>query len=128
VVALDVGRNQVVVGDRAAVHHPGCIVQRVNWVSVPPIQTPQRVSVQIRYRSPAVAATVIPLTAGDANPGDRVKLVFDDPQFGVTPGQAAVWYDGDVVLGGGIIEPLQAPDPATSSVTSRTGGAQPRSS
>lgn len=128
VVALDVGRNQVVVGDRAAVHHPDCIVQRVNWVSVPPIPTPQRVTVQIRYRSPAVAATVIPLTAGDAALGERIKLVFDEPQFGVTPGQAAVWYDEDVVLGGGIIEPLQAPIPVVPSATSQAGGAQPRSS
>jgi tRNA-specific 2-thiouridylase len=38
--------------------------------------------------------------------GHRAKLVFDEPQFGVTPGQAAVWYDGDRVLGGGIIEQL----------------------
>jgi tRNA-specific 2-thiouridylase len=38
--------------------------------------------------------------------GTRVQLVFAEPQFGVTPGQAAVWYDGDRVLGGGIIEPL----------------------
>jgi tRNA U34 2-thiouridine synthase MnmA/TrmU len=36
--------------------------------------------------------------------GDRIKLVFDEPQFGVTPGQAAVLYDGETVLGGGIIE------------------------
>jgi len=36
--------------------------------------------------------------------GNRVKLVFDEPQFCITPGQAAVWYDGDILLGGGIIE------------------------
>lgn len=106
VVALNGGRNEVVVGDRAEVHHPDCTVQRVNWVSIPPIQTPQQVAVQIRYRSPAVPATVIPLSASeDGTNSDRVKLVFDQPQFGVTPGQAAVWYDDDVVLGGGIIEP-----------------------
>lgn len=137
VVALDVGRNEVVVGDRAAVHHPDCTVQRVNWVSVPPIQTPQRVSVQIRYRSPAVAATVIPCPQGESSATDRVKLVFDEPQFGVTPGQAAVWYDGDVVLGGGIIEPLAAPSPvamvpgdrsSTIAAASQTGGAQTASS
>jgi tRNA-specific 2-thiouridylase len=38
--------------------------------------------------------------------GDRVRIVFDQPQQSITPGQAAVWYDGDVLLGGGVIEPL----------------------
>jgi tRNA-specific 2-thiouridylase len=61
--------------------------------------------VQIRYRSPAVPATMVPLTAA----ADQVKLMFDEPQFGVTPGQAAVWYDGDRVLGGGLIIPQPGP-------------------
>jgi tRNA-specific 2-thiouridylase len=55
--------------------------------------------VQIRYRSPAVPVTIVPLEGSD-----RVKLVFDEPQFSVTPGQAAVWYRGEVLLGGGIID------------------------
>ncbi|MDA0268446.1 MAG: tRNA 2-thiouridine(34) synthase MnmA [Cyanobacteria bacterium] len=106
VVALDVGRNQVVVGDRASVHHPECTIQRVNWVSVAPMTTPQPVTVQIRYRSPVVPATLVPLPGQDPAGTNRVKLVFDEPQFGVTPGQAAVWYNEDILLGGGIIEPL----------------------
>ena len=107
VVAIDVGRNQVIVGDRASVHYPECTVHRVNWVSVAPPPAPLKVTVQIRYRSPAVPATLLPMTAEETpNLSGQVKLVFDDPQFGVTPGQAAVWYDGDKVLGGGIIEPL----------------------
>ncbi|MBE7380785.1 MAG: tRNA 2-thiouridine(34) synthase MnmA [Leptolyngbya sp. SIO1E4] len=107
VVAIDVGRNQVIVGDRASVHYPECTVHRVNWVSVAPPPEPLKVTVQIRYRSPAVPATLLPMTAEETpNLSGQVKLVFDDPQFGVTPGQAAVWYDGDKVLGGGIIEPL----------------------
>jgi tRNA-specific 2-thiouridylase len=63
--------------------------------------------VQVRYRSPAVPVNVIPLE-GDFPNGDRsasrIKLIFDEPQFSITPGQAAVLYDGDIVLGGGIIE------------------------
>lgn len=52
----------------------------------------------MRYRTPAVPATLIPESP------ERVKLRFAEPQFGVTPGQAAVWYHGDLLLGGGILE------------------------
>jgi tRNA-specific 2-thiouridylase len=54
--------------------------------------------VQIRYRFNPVPVTVILLE------DSRVRLVFDEPQFSIIPGQAAVWYDGDKVLGGGITE------------------------
>ena len=100
VVALNPGKNQVVVGSRAETHGLECTVDRVNWVSIPQPTTPIRAEVQIRYRSEAVPVSVIPLA------GNKIKLVFDEPQFGITPGQAAVWYDGDIVLGGGIIDPI----------------------
>jgi tRNA-uridine 2-sulfurtransferase len=100
VVAIDAGRNQVIVGDRDRVYHPQCTVNRLNWVSVSAPSTPIRARVQVRYRTPPVDVSVIPL------PDNRAQLVFDAPQFGITPGQAAVWYDGEVLLGGGIIEPI----------------------
>ncbi len=99
VIGLDAGRNQVIVGDRASGHETECTVQRVNWVSIAPPTAPISAQVQVRYRSPAVPATVIPLEDG------RVKVIFNEPQFSVTPGQAAVWYDGEILLGGGVIEP-----------------------
>lgn len=98
VVGLDVGRNRVIVGDRTSANQQECTVARVNWISIVEPITPIRAEVQVRYRSPAIPATVIPLD------NSRVKLVFDEPQFGITAGQAAVCYDGDIVLGGGIIE------------------------
>ncbi len=98
VIGIDAGRNQVVVGDRTDAQNPECTVQSVNWVAIDAPTAPIRAQVQIRYRSPEVPATVIPLGDG------RVRVVFDEPQFSITPGQAAVWYDGDVVLGGGLIE------------------------
>lgn len=102
VIGLDPGRNRVIVGDRHSAQDFDCTVQGVNWVSIAKPATPIRAQAQVRYRATAVPATIIPLeaTAG----GDRVKVVFDEPQFGTTPGQAAVWYDGDILLGGGIIE------------------------
>ncbi|MBD2742645.1 tRNA 2-thiouridine(34) synthase MnmA [Coleofasciculus sp. FACHB-1120] len=98
VVALDAVRNRVIVGDRASTHKPECTVSRLNWVSIPEPTSPIRAEVQVRYRSKAVPVSVIPLE------DSRIKLVFDEPQFGITPGQAAVLYDGDIVLGGGIID------------------------
>jgi tRNA-uridine 2-sulfurtransferase len=100
VVALDALKNQVVVGSRAETHSSECTVDRVNWVSIVRPSAPIRAEVQVRYRSEAVPVSVIPLD------GDKVRLVFDEPQFGITPGQAAVWFDGEIVLGGGIIDPI----------------------
>ena len=98
VIGLDSARNKVIVGDRTKANQPECTVNRVNWVSINPPTTPIQASVQVRYRSSAVAVTVIPLE------DNRMKLIFDEPQFSITPGQAAVLYNGDILLGGGIIE------------------------
>ncbi|MGC9525329.1 MAG: tRNA 2-thiouridine(34) synthase MnmA [Limnospira sp.] len=109
VIGIDPGRNRVIVGDRDSVTQTECTVRRVNWVSVAPPTAPIRAEVQIRYRTKPLPVTVVPLSSedeGEAAPkvGWRVKLIFDDPIFGITPGQAAVWYDGDLVLGGGVLE------------------------
>ncbi|WP_016948957.1 tRNA 2-thiouridine(34) synthase MnmA [Anabaena sp. PCC 7108] len=105
VIELDAANNKVIVGDSEARRRhrtkgteSECTVNRVNWVSITEPSTPIRAEVQIRYRSAPVPVTVIPLE------NDRVRLVFDEFQFSITPGQAAVWYKGDKVLGGGIIE------------------------
>ncbi|ERN40079.1 tRNA (5-methylaminomethyl-2-thiouridylate)-methyltransferase [Rubidibacter lacunae KORDI 51-2] len=98
VVALDPPRNRVIVGDRSSASRPDCTMGYLNWVSIPEPSTPLRAQVQVRYRTPPVEAVLVPLEGG------RIKLVFDEPQFGITPGQAAVAYDGDVLLGGGLIE------------------------
>lgn len=102
VVGLDVAMNRVIVGERASVVQSECTVKRVNWVSMAPSTDPLRTEVQVRYRAQPVAVTVFPLDQDQE--GDRVKLVFEEPQFGITPGQAAVWYAGERLLGGGIIE------------------------
>ena len=106
-MSLDVGRNQVVVGERDSVTNNDCTVHRVNWVSIAQPSGPIAVEVQIRYRSRAVGATIIPMETTPADGTGRVKIIFDEHQFGVTPGQAAVWYEkSGRVLGGGIIEPI----------------------
>ena len=98
VVKIDAVMNRVIVGDRHAGGRLECNVNRINWVSIAKPTTPIRAEVQIRYRSRPVPVNIIPLENA------RARLIFDEPQFGVTPGQAAVWYDGAILLGGGIIE------------------------
>ena len=98
VIALDAINNKVIVGDRTKATQPECSVERVNWVSIAEPSSPIKAEVQIRYRSKPVPVTIIPLK------NSRVRVVFDQPQFSITPGQAAVWYDKEKVLGGGIIE------------------------
>jgi tRNA-specific 2-thiouridylase len=97
VVKLDTVMNRVVVANRENAGQDECFVSRINWVSLSQITSPIRITVQVRYRSHPVPVTVIPLD------DQQLKLVFDEPQFGITPGQAAVFYDQDVVLFGGII-------------------------
>ena len=98
VVGLDAGRNRVIVGDRTETLETECTVQRVNWLSIAPPTAPIQAEVQIRYRAAAVPATIVPLDNG------QVRIVFAEPQSSITPGQAAVWYDGEVLLGGGVID------------------------
>jgi tRNA-specific 2-thiouridylase len=71
---------------------------RVNWTSSRPPSEPIRAEVKIRYRAAPAWGEVTPL------PGDRAAVVFDQPMRDITPGQAAVFYSGEVCLGGGVIE------------------------
>lgn len=106
VVRLDVARNCLVVGFKDAVYADACRVSGIHWIAPVPL-SPFRASVRLRYRHEAVPAEVIPspsATGSDSNAGFTSALVrFDAPQQAVTPGQGAVFYDGDEVLGGGWI-------------------------
>ena len=108
VVRLDAAINRVVVAPRSEAARLECCVGAVNWVSMPPPDRPLEVAVQVRYRSAPEPAllTPLPATAVDAAGGrpHRCQVVFADEQFSITPGQAAVFYDGEVLLGGGLIQ------------------------
>ena len=73
-------------------------VSGFNWISGETPQGELRCNAKIRYSQKEQPATVTPLE------NSRVRIKFDEPQRAVTPGQSAVLYDGDIVLGGGIIE------------------------
>jgi tRNA-specific 2-thiouridylase len=96
VLALKPAEQQVVVGPKASLEQTRLTASGVNWIEGAP-SAALRAHVQIRHRHPAAAATLRPVGDG------RVDVTFDAPQIAITPGQAAVFYDGDVVLGGGWI-------------------------
>jgi len=97
VIALKPDERQVVVGPKASLERTTLTASGVNWIEGGP-EGAVRAAVQIRHRHPAAPAIV--RAVGDG----RAEVVFDAPQIAITPGQAAVFYDGDTVLGGGWIE------------------------
>ncbi len=98
VVEIRAEENEVVIGPRNALECHGLTARRTNWLAPPPT-TPRRCSVQIRYNSRPVESIV---TFNENE--DSLEVEFSVPCHGVAPGQAAVCYDGDQVLGGGWIE------------------------
>ena len=98
VCAIHPTDNTVVLGPKAALFSDTATVSAVNWCSGQAPVEPLRCSVRIRYRQPEQPTTLYPL------PDGRVHLVFDEPQRAITPGQAAVFYLDDCVLGGGRID------------------------
>jgi len=96
VTRIDPEKNQVVAGPRRELERRQFEVARVNW-SLPP-EGPLEAEVQIRYRHRGAPALIEPLE------GDRARITFSEPEHAVAPGQAAVFYRDDIVLGGGWIE------------------------
>ena len=98
VLELNASSRVVRVGPRSALERRRLTASRVNWIEGCAPASPVRVTAQIRYRHAPARAQV------EALPGDRAELIFDEANWAIAPGQAAVWYDGDIVLGGGWID------------------------
>jgi tRNA-uridine 2-sulfurtransferase len=98
VIATEPASQRVIVGRNEDLLRATLTARDMNWLSIASIQTPIRAQVKIRNKHVAADATITP-TADPA----RVEIRFDEPQRAVTPGQAAVLYSGDLVLGGGWI-------------------------
>lgn len=97
VTAIDTERNAVCVGPESDLYAVAMIVQGINWVSREPGPEPFDALAQIRYRHNGIYARVTPL------PDAGARVLFAQAQRAVTPGQFAVFYDGDAVVGGGVI-------------------------
>jgi tRNA-specific 2-thiouridylase len=99
VIQTDPASQRVTVGNNHDLLRTSLTAHDVNWISIAAPTAPLRASVKIRNKHIAAPATLIPL-----EDGARVEARFDEPQRAVTPGQAAVFYEDDLVLGGGWIE------------------------
>jgi tRNA-specific 2-thiouridylase len=98
VVRIEVDTNRVVLGKLSDLLTDGMVVANLNFISNNELRLPMSVFVKIRYRSPSIPAGIEPAAAG------MVRVAFDKQVRGVCPGQAAVFYEGDNVVGGGVIE------------------------
>jgi tRNA-specific 2-thiouridylase len=97
VISVDANTNRVTVGSQDELLSSEFTAAGVNWISIGEPAEPVRADVRVRYRHNAAPATITAL------PNQRVRVVFDEPQRAITPGQATVFYRGDEVVGGGWI-------------------------
>lgn len=98
VVKLEPKSNRVIVGGEEDLYAEGLIATDTNFIYIGSLKEPEQVEVKVRYRSRAVEAVVKPVDSHE------VEVSFAEPQRAITPGQAAVFYKGDLVFGGGTIE------------------------
>ena len=98
VIAKDAAANTVTVGKSERLFSNVLIAENANWISIPSLTEPIRVTARTRYHQTESAATVEP--HGDT----EFRVLFDEPQRAITAGQAVVLYQGDVVVGGGTIK------------------------
>jgi tRNA-uridine 2-sulfurtransferase len=98
VVEIDAEKNQIRVGDKEELFSSGLIATQPNWVSIERPSVGMKVTAHIRYNDPGYSAVLTDTT------DDSITLHFDEPRTSVTPGQSAVFYNSDILLGGGIIE------------------------
>ncbi len=96
VVRLEAEANRVVVGPETSLYQRSLRVEGVSFVMGVSPSLPARVAAKIRYRSPEAPATLV-------SRDDEMELIFDEPQRAIAPGQAVVFYQGDEVIGGGVI-------------------------
>lgn len=96
VTALDPARNAVVVGEAREVEVDTLVAEQVNWIAIDGLEGPLEVTAQIRHRHKPAPATIRPC-------GQGVEVRFEAPQWAPAPGQSVVFYQGDLVVGGGVI-------------------------
>ncbi len=100
VIGIDPQANEVIVGGEDELYQSRLIAERVNWILFDSLERPIEVKAKIRSRHEETAAMISP-----TNVPNQARVEFDEPQRAITPGQAVVFYQEDVVVGGGWISP-----------------------
>ena len=100
VTGINAKRNEVILGPESDIFQKGLIAKDVNLISFDELKEPMEVTAKVRYSSRGKKATIYP------EPYGKIKVIFDEPQRAITRGQSVVFYDGDFVVGGGIIEKI----------------------
>ncbi len=98
VTAIVHERNAIVVGGKEELYGTELVASGLNWISLKKLKQPITAKVKIRYLHNEAEAEITPVNE------DKVQIRFEEPQIAITPGQAVVFYDGDIVIGGGTIE------------------------
>ena len=97
VIKLDTQKNQVIVGTEQDLYSKELIADEINWLAIDQLKEPLKLKAKVRYRAKEAECTVYPIE------NEQVKVIFDEPQRAITPGQSVVFYDEDLVVGGGKI-------------------------
>lgn len=100
VVAKDIEKNTLIVGSRDETRKKSFTVRDLNWIATDPALYPLEVTVKVRYLSPFLSAKIEPVD------GEFFRVELSEPYWDITPGQAAVFYQGDECLGGGMIHTI----------------------
>jgi tRNA-uridine 2-sulfurtransferase len=100
VTGIDGRTNEVTIGPASDLLHKGLLATNVNWIGIQSLAGERTVQAKVRYKDEATSARVSP------GPEGSIQLVFDEPKRAITPGQSVVMYDGDVLLGGGVIHSI----------------------
>ncbi|MGD9345960.1 MAG: tRNA 2-thiouridine(34) synthase MnmA [Candidatus Aminicenantes bacterium] len=97
VIAIDAVKNEVIAGPNDLLYKKDLVADRINWISGTTLESPIAAKARVRYKHKEVKALLTPFDSG------KIRVEFEEPQRAITPGQAVVFYEGDVVLGGGTI-------------------------
>ncbi len=103
VIGIDPEQNRVIVGSEEETYQSELVLDGLSLVDHSTLQPERKIVCQIRSRHAGAPAKLMSIDDETIRPGGRAKVIFDEPQSAITPGQAAVFYDGDEVLGGGWI-------------------------
>ena len=105
VTGISAENNTVPIGENGSQYSIGLVADRMNYIAFENLTEPMKAQVKIRFKARPESATVTPNADGTST------IVFEEPQRSVTPGQGAVIYDGDIVIGGGrIIAAIKSSD------------------